>query len=113
MPNVAAAVAALATWPGPVPAVVHHPSEGVTCGDLMRDLAAGRNPVVLPRWLAKGFVRGAKAAGRVHRPTAANARRVELLWLGQDQATSWLTEQGWTTPVGREGWRALAGEEMQ
>lgn len=109
--NVAAAIAALATWQDSTPSVVHHPSEGVTCRSLMEDLSGGRRPVALPRWVARLFVRAAKGVGRIHKPTAANARRVELLWLGQEQAPSWLTEQGWTVPVGREGWRSLAAEE--
>lgn len=112
LPNVAAAVATLATWEGSVPPVVHHPSEGVTVRSLMEDLSGGRRPVLLPRWFAMLLVALAKAVGRVHRPTAANARRVELLWLGQEQAESWLTTQGWDVPVGREGWRELAKEDM-
>lgn len=113
LPNVAAAVAELALREGSVPAVVHHPSEGVTVTALMADLSGGRRPRRLPRWFARLLVVSAKAAGRVHRPTAANARRLELLWLGQDQAQSWLTNQGWSVPVGRDGWRALAMEETQ
>jgi len=38
---------------------------------------------------------------------AANARRVELLWFGRRQQESWLTRQGWSLPVGLEGWHAL------
>lgn len=108
LPNVAAAVAHLALCEGPVPPVVHHPSEGVTVTTLMKDLSGGRTPVRLPRWLARLGVKVGKLLGRVHKPTAANARRVELLWLGQEQAPSWLTENGWVPPVGAEGWRALA-----
>ncbi|WP_162598607.1 NAD-dependent epimerase/dehydratase family protein [Nocardioides gilvus] len=111
LPNVASAVAFLATTPESVPEVVHHPSESVTVSRLMEDLSGGRSPVRIPRGAARLGVRGAKALGRLHRPTAANARRVEILWLGQDQAKSWLTEAGWTPPVGREGWHALAQEE--
>ena len=77
----------------------------VTVSTLMQDLSGGRMPLRLPRPLAGLVVRAAKALGRVHEPTAANARRVELLWLGQPQAESWLTATGWQVPVGREGWR--------
>lgn len=107
LPNVASAVAFLATTDAQPPAVVHHPAEGVTVSSLMQDLSGGRKPLVLPRWFARAVVRLAKLVGRAHRPTAANARRVELLWLGQRQAPSWLTEAGWQPPVGREGWRSL------
>lgn len=107
LPNVASAIAFLATTDAGPPAVVHHPSEGVTVTSLMSDLSGGRRPRRLPRGLARAAVRAAKLLGRLHRPTAANARRVELLWLGQGQAPSWLTEVGWQPPVGREGWLSL------
>lgn len=110
LPNVAAAIAHLTLWGGPVPSVVHHPSEGVTVISLMKDLSGGRTPLRLPRWLAVLGVMVGKLMGRLHKPTAANARRVELLWLGQEQAPSWLTGSGWVPPVGAEGWQAL-GEE--
>ncbi|NYG59803.1 nucleoside-diphosphate-sugar epimerase [Nocardioides daedukensis] len=106
--NVAAAIAFLATTDVRPPAVVHHPSEGVTVTNLMVDLSGGQVPRRLPRWLAKALVAVAKRLGRIHRPTAANARRVELLWLGQAQAESWLSDVGWVPPVGRNGWKALA-----
>ena len=111
LPNVAAAIAHLATTDADPPAVVHHPSEGVTVTGLMRDLSGGRAPMRIPSPVARAFVSCAKMAGRVHKPTAANARRVELLWLGQRQAPSWLTETGWQLPVGPEGWKVLAGGE--
>lgn len=107
LPNVGDAVAFLATTPIEPPAVVMHPSEGVTTGSLMRDLSGGKAPRRLPRGLARAAVRSAKVAGRLHRPTAGNARRVELLWLGQEQARSWLQDQGWEPVVGPKGWRDL------
>lgn len=106
LPNVASAIAFLATTDRPVPTVVHHPSEGVTVTSLMQDLG-DREPRVLPVALARAIVRAGKAAGRIHRPTAANARRVELLWLGQAQEPSWLEQAGWEPAVGKEGWRLL------
>lgn len=108
LPNVASAVAFLAVTDQVPPPVVHHPSEGVTVTTLMSDLSGGHAPRRVPRSLARLLVAVAKLIGRAHRPTAANARRLELLWLGQAQASSWLTEAGWQAPVGREGWRALA-----
>lgn len=112
LPNVAAAVAHLATGDVEPPAVVHHPSEGLTVSTLMEDLSGGRRPIRIPRWLARAGVRSGKALGRLHMPTAANARRVELLWIGQRQDESWLTVEGWVPPVGREGWRSLAQKEL-
>lgn len=113
LPNVASAVAFLATTDQVPPAVVHHPSEGVTVATLMSDLSGGRTPRRVPLPVARTLVQTAKLAGRVHRPTAANARRLELLWLGQAQAPSWLTEAGWQPPAGREGWTALAAASWE
>lgn len=113
LPNVASAVAFLATTDKVPPAVVHHPSEGVTVTTLMSDLSGGRSPLRLPRALARSLVAAAKLVGRVHQPTAANARRLELLWLGQAQAPSWLTDAGWQPPVGREGWQSLTTGETR
>jgi len=111
LPNVGAAVAFLATCQEVPPAVVTHPREGVTAAGLMRDLSGGAEPRVLPRWFARGVVGSAKVAGRVHRPTAANARRIELLWFGQSQSSSWLTSHGFSHPVGPEGWQHLSLSE--
>jgi hypothetical protein len=38
---------------------------------------------------------------------AANARRLEMLWLGQDQGMSWLTQAGWKPPISRSGWEQI------
>lgn len=110
LPNVADAVAHLVTTPSTPPHVVVHPSEGVTVSGLMRDLAGGKRPRRIPRPIAVAGVRAAKTLGRVHRPTAANARRVELLWLGQAQAGSWLEQDGWVPVEGPDAWRALGDE---
>ena len=107
LPNVGAAVSFLVTSRLEPPAVVIHPFEGVTSAGLMRDLSGGGDPVCIPRWLAKLVVATAKFLGRLHQPTAANARRVEILWFGQGQSPSWLTGQGFVPPVGPEGWSAL------
>jgi hypothetical protein len=108
LPNVGAAVAFLATCRLTPPRVVTHPAEGVTAAGLMRDLSGGARPWLLPRWFAHAVVRLARLVGSVHRPTAANARRIEVLWFGQAQSRSWLTSQGFRPPVGPGGWRRLA-----
>jgi nucleoside-diphosphate-sugar epimerase len=107
LPNVAAAVAFLATCTEAPPYVVAHPSEGVTTGCLLRDLSGGHEPRRLPVPVATFLVGAAKLLGRWHRSSAANARRLELLWLGQSQARSWLTTAGFQPPVGADGWRTL------
>jgi len=113
LPNVASAIAFIATTDQQPPAIVHHPTEGVTVTSLMTDLGGGRVPRRIPRWVAKAVVGLARRVGRLHRATAANARRVELLWLGQAQAESWLSRVGWRPPVGRSGWEALGGGSSQ
>ncbi|GAA1913577.1 NAD-dependent epimerase/dehydratase family protein [Nocardioides hwasunensis] len=107
--NVADAISYLALAEHAPPPVVIHPWEGVTAGGLMEWLGGGRSPKVIPAVVARTLVRLAKTVGRIHRPTAANARRLELLWLGQRQASSWLTQDGWRPPVGHDGWQDLAG----
>jgi hypothetical protein len=104
---VAAAVSFLALIDEDVPPVVHHPWEGTTVGGLLLDLGDGRAPRELPVALARAVVESAKRAGRLHPPTAANARRLELLWFGQEQDSSWLTAAGWRPPVGLEEWRRI------
>lgn len=111
LPNVADAVAFLAVSTQAPPAVVHHPSEDVTVSRLMEDLGGGRRPTRIPRPLARLVVFAARLLGRLHHPTAANARRVEILWLGQAQDRSWLQESGWEPVVSRDGWQELVKKE--
>ncbi len=104
--NVASAIAFLATCPPQPPGTVIHPWEGMTTGGLMQ-LLGGREPRVLPTRLAEGIVQLLERTGRLSAPIAANARRVEMMWFGQGQDVSWLTEAGWKPPVGTEGWEEL------
>jgi len=104
--NVASAVAYLATTDQhPLP-IVAHPSEGITTAGLMADLG-GKPPREVPRALAKVVVAALNAGSKANMRLAADARRVELLWFGQSQANSWLTEAGWTPPEGRSAWQDL------
>lgn len=104
--NVASAIAFLAVTENSPPSVVIHPWEGLTSLDLM-ELLGGKRPLVLPRALARGICQTLELAGTQVRGLAANARRVEMLWFGQDQAASWLSTVGWTPPLGRDAWREL------
>jgi len=104
--NVADAIAFLATIEAQPPAIVAHPSEGLTTASVLAFLG-GREPLEIPRTLAKAVVAMLIAGGNVLPQIAANARRVEMLWFGQSQAASWLTEAGWSPPAGREAWREL------
>jgi nucleoside-diphosphate-sugar epimerase len=104
--NVADAIAFLATTEAQPPAIVAHPSEGLTTASVLTFLG-GRRPLEIPRAPAKAMVAMLTAAGKVMPLIAANARRVEMLWFGQSQAPSWLTEAGWSPPAGHDAWREL------
>jgi nucleoside-diphosphate-sugar epimerase len=104
--NVADAIAFLATTKTQPPAIVAHPSEGLTTAGVLTFLG-GREPLEIPRPLARAIVAVLTASGRALPQIAANARRVEMLWFGQSQGPSWLTEAGWTPPAGHDAWREL------
>ena len=104
--NVADALAYLAEVSTTPPRIVSHPSEGLTVAGLL-ELLGGRQPKRVPGAVARSAVWAGTQLGRRSAKMAANARRLELLWLGQEQADSWLTTIGWQAPVGHDGWRAL------
>lgn len=108
--NVADAVAFLATWPGPLPTIVHHPSEGLTTAALLMTMG-GHPPLLVPRPVARTVLSTAGALTGLLPWVAGVARRLEVLWFGQHQAASWLTEAGWVPPVGQDGWEGLATDE--
>jgi uncharacterized protein YbjT (DUF2867 family) len=105
--NVGSAVGFLCSAVEP-PQVVMHPWEGITASGLMRLLGEGRHPHGLPAPVARWAIRGARMTLGRAPALSADLRRVELLWFGQRQAVSWLTRQGWSPPVGADGWRSLA-----
>lgn len=107
--NVGDIVAFLALTEADPPAVVTHPSEGLTAAGLM-ELLGGRRPLVIPRPVARGLTRAAEMAGCLVPAVAANARRVEMLWFGQQQAPSWASEWGWLPVAGQREWHTLARE---
>lgn len=104
--NVADAIAFLATTPLIPPGIVIHPWELLSTADVM-EVLGGRRPLQLPRTLARAVAAFLSLMARVAPPLAANARRVEMLWFGQQQAPSWLSGAGWTPPAGRESWIRL------
>ena len=105
--DVASAVVYLATAPTPPPSVVHHPSQGLTTAGLLTALGDGRRPTVLPRFLVRYGLAAARGAARVLPLLSPYARRVELTWIGQRQARSWLEDQGWTPVTSADHWREL------
>lgn len=104
--NVGDAIAFIATSERTPPQIVSHPSEGLSTCDLLNILGS-RTPVTLPRSLAVGVLRALTALGRHQSSVAANTRRIEILWFGQKQAHSWLTDSGWNPPCGKTEWQRL------
>lgn len=104
--NVADALSFLAVAEVAIPQVVMHPWEGLTTSTLL-ELLGGRQPVVLPRPLASAIVGALFAVSRPIPRLSPHARRVEMLWFGQRQGSSWLTSAGWTPISGQESWSEL------
>lgn len=107
--NVGSAIAHLALTTTRPPPVVIHPSEGITTGTLLEYLG-NQTPRRVPLSLARLAIRSANVLAKLLPPLAANVRRAEMVWFGQEQASSWLTTAGWTPPVGHEGWKILGNE---
>lgn len=105
--DVADAVAFLALCPHSPPPIVHHPPSGLTTSGILRLLSGGREPRHVPLQAARFLISLAHTAGLVSPSSAAHARRLEVLWCGQDQAPSWLTEQGWRPLTTEDDWILL------
>lgn len=110
--NVGDAVAFLSTTASRPPHIVHHPSEGITTAALLRALG-GREPRHIPEFAARSALLMARRAARVRPPLLAHVRRMEMLWFGQEQAPSWLTEAGWTPVHGLDHWERLGRDLRQ
>lgn len=92
--NVAAVAVHLATVPVAPETPVLHPWEDVTTRMLLTGLSGGRTPFLVPAPVARAVVTTALALGRLHPSVKAQARRLEMLWFGQEQAEGWLTQHG-------------------
>ena len=110
--DVADAILTLCTARNPPPAVVHHPWQGHTTGGLLRLLGDGRAPRQVPESFGRLLLRVAAAAGRLAPRVAPYARRVEMIWFGQAQGPSWLTEQGWRHVTTDADW-VLLGQQAR
>lgn len=104
--NVADAVAFLALTTEEPPRVVLHPWEGLTTSELV-SVVGGREPFHVPRIVAKMLVTLGHLVGRWSGAVAGVVRRVEMLWFGQLQGTSWLDNR-WTPVHGPEKWKELS-----
>lgn len=104
--NAADAVAFLVTDAASPPQVVLHPWEGLTTAELVRVLG-GREPRRVPRRVARALVSTGYALGRSSGRVQGAVRRIEMLWFGQGQETSWLDGR-WRPVQGHESWKGLS-----
>ncbi|MHA7269638.1 NAD-dependent epimerase/dehydratase family protein [Arthrobacter sp. HLT1-20] len=87
-------VAETGAFAGPVPALVLQPWEGLSVTEVLA-AAGGAPPMVIPLWLcrpilASGYFVSGLLGERLH----GSLRRVELMWLGQEQTPGWAEEVG-------------------
>ena len=111
--DVADAILTLATSTTPPPPVVHHPWQGHTTAGLLRLLGDGRSPRNLPTRFAELTVKAGTRVSRLVPRLGPYARRVEMIWFGQRQAASWLSQTGWRPITTDKDWILLAGQPRQ
>lgn len=104
--DVADALVFLATSDVTAPPVVHHPWQGHTTAGLLRLLGC-REPTELPEALARTVLATGAVLSRLVPRVGPYARRVEMIWFGQEQTPSWLTERGWRPVTTDEDWARL------
>lgn len=83
-------------WP-----ILLQPWEGYTADDVLQ-MAGGTAPRRLPRWFCTTLLLVARVVGRVVPEIAGAARRLELMWMGQAQESSF--------PVSPEAMKARLAE---
>lgn len=105
--NVGQSAAFLALTDLAVPRIVLHPWERLSVFDLMTVLGLGRVPRNIPVPLADSAIGLASMAGRLAPVATATARRLELLWRGQEQEAGWLDDIGFSSAQGLDSWKLL------
>ncbi|WP_299930994.1 NAD(P)-dependent oxidoreductase [uncultured Nocardioides sp.] len=103
--NVADAIAFVTLTEEVPPPVVLHPGEGLTTASLLEMLGSHR-PLHVPEPVARALLAVLFSMGGRSSRVAGMARRIELLWFGQEQEHGWLTGR-WTAPVGMERWKGI------
>ncbi|WP_447926025.1 NAD-dependent epimerase/dehydratase family protein [Georgenia muralis] len=88
--NVAAIATHLAVASDVPPQPVLHPWEGLTTESLLIGLGGGKLPRHVPPTIARSAVRTSRFAGAANPKLYATARRLEMLWFGQEQSNGWL-----------------------
>jgi len=106
--QVASALVTLADLAVSPPVVVVHPWEGFTTSSFMAQLAEGKGPRMLPRWLARFAVALAYVAAKlVRRGMWGHARRLEMLLFGQGQLKGWLESAAPNLSRPHPAWKGL------
>ncbi|HWK76517.1 NAD-dependent epimerase/dehydratase family protein [Microbacterium sp.] len=75
---------------GPLGPIMLQPWEGHSAYDVLS--AAGGSPRILPRWICTMVLVVVRGLGRVIPEVAGAGRRLELMWLGQDQRSEYTLE---------------------
>lgn len=86
--QVAEYVRRLVTNPPDTDEAIIHPWEGWTTSSFLEHMGDGKSPIRVPRSLARVALSVAKGLGKIHPGIGANARRLEMLWFGQEQIVS-------------------------
>ncbi len=109
--NVGAAVAFLVSWKGitAMPRIVLQSAEGLTTGEFLARLG-GREPFHIPTWLAGTITDTLSRSARLVGRGESVARRLEMLWLGQDQVPGWMRAAGFSPPFGPAAWELVVRE---
>ena len=86
-------VASVGTHPDRIPPIILQPWEGMTTASVL-EVAGGRVPRRVPERFCRLLVAGGYALGAVLPPVRGIVRRVELIWLGQEQHAAWAQSVG-------------------
>ncbi|MDJ0323901.1 NAD-dependent epimerase/dehydratase family protein [Cryobacterium sp. PH31-AA6] len=86
-------LASVGCFPTPVPTIVLQPWEGMTTSSVL-EIAGGRVPMRLPELFCRALIAVGYAVGAVASPVNGLVRRIELMWLGQDQKAAWAQSVG-------------------
>lgn len=102
--GLAVTIELIGTEQNEVPGIVLQPWEGLSVADVLCVAGDERPPMVIPRWLCTTALSAGYFAGRIAPQFAGLARRLEMMWFGQDQATGWATDKvsrddGWLRDV--------------
>lgn len=84
-------VVRVATSTRPLGSIMLQPWEGFSARDVLYS-ARGSEPRRIPRWMCSTILACARAVSRVVPELAGPARRVELMWMGQEQTSAFAAD---------------------